>query len=180
VLLALQHLQHPLYLLLMSWSFQPEIEWNGMDNINYDTAEVMSPMLHVQSPWLFQAGTENWVKRQYRYHILLSGTWVFTSTIILQANIATFSNLLHSHRCLEDLLRLLILNHGRVGNHSGLPHHLRLELLLLLRHTSSHRLSCRQNGSHLKPLSHNADCNPRQSSTPTKSDSLVKKHTLVK
>jgi hypothetical protein len=42
----------------MSWSFQPEIEWNGMDNINYDTAEVMSPMLHVQSPWLFQAGTE--------------------------------------------------------------------------------------------------------------------------
>lgn len=123
---------------------------------------------------------KNWVKQQYRYHILLSGTWAFTSTIILQANIATFSNLLHSHRCLEDLLRLLILNHGRVGNHSGLPHHLRLELLLLLRHTSSHRLSCRQNGSHLKPLSHNADCHPRQSSTPTKSDSRENRHTHLK
>jgi len=42
----------------MSWSTQPEIEWNGTDNVNYGTAEVMSPTLHLQPPWVFQAGTD--------------------------------------------------------------------------------------------------------------------------
>ena len=135
----------------MSWSFQPERECNGKANINYYIAKVTSPMLHMQLSMMVPLRhRKNLVKQHYRDHILLSGTCTFTSTIILQANIATFSNLLHSHWCLEDLLRLLVLNHGRVGNHSCLTHHLCLELLLLLRHTSSHRLSCRQNGSHLK------------------------------